>query len=45
MIFRYGSKKPYDWIKTFYHSLDESHKGVVIFNDSSSIRYEVKGEV
>ena len=32
-------------MKTFYHSLDESHKGVVRFVDGSSIRYEGKGEV
>ena len=32
-------------MKTFYQSLDESHKGVVRFGDGSSIRYEGKGEV
>ena len=32
-------------MKTFYHSLDESHKGVVRFDDGSSIRYKGKGEV
>ena len=32
-------------IKIYYQSLDESHKGVVRFGDSSSIRYEDKGEV
>ena len=32
-------------IKTFYYSLDESHKGVVRFYDGSSIMYERKGEV
>ena len=32
-------------IKTFYHSLDESHTGVVRFYDGSSIRYEGKSEV
>ena len=32
-------------LKTFYQSLDESHKGVVRFGDGSSIRYEGKGEV
>ena len=31
-------------MKTFYQSLDESHKGVVRFGDGSSIRYEGKGE-
>ena len=32
-------------MKTFYQSLDESHKGVVRFGNSSSTRYEGKGEV
>ena len=32
-------------MKTFYQSLDESHKGVVRLSDGSSIRYEGKGEV
>ena len=32
-------------MKTFYQSLNESHKGVVRFGDGSSIRYEGKGEV
>ena len=32
-------------MKTFYQSIDESHKGVVRFSDGSSIRYEDKGEV
>ena len=32
-------------MRTFYHSLGESHKGVVRFGDGSSIRYEDKGEV
>ena len=32
-------------MKTFYQSLDESHKGVVRFGDDSSIRYKGKGEV
>ena len=32
-------------IKTFYHSFDESYKGMVRFDDDSSIRYEGKGEV
>ena len=32
-------------MKTFYQSLDESHKGVVRFVDGYSIRYEGKGEV
>ena len=29
-------------MKTFYQSLDESHKGVMRFGDGSSIRYETK---
>ena len=32
-------------MKTFYQSLDESHKGVVRFGDGSLVRYEGKGEV
>ena len=32
-------------MKIFYQSLDKSHKGVVIFGDGSSLRYEGKGEV
>ena len=32
-------------MKTFYQSLDKSHKGVVRFGDGSSIRFEGKDEV
>ena len=32
-------------MKSFYQSLDEPHNGVMRFGDSSSIRYEGKGEV
>ena len=32
-------------MKTFYQSLDKSHKRVVRFGDGSSIRYKGKGEV
>ena len=31
--------------RSFYESLDETHKRVVRFGDGSSIRYEGKGEV
>ena len=40
-----GASSHMTGIKTFYQSLDESHKGVVRFTDGSLIMYEVKGEV
>ena len=40
-----GANNHMTGMKTFYQSLDESHKGVVTFGDDSSIRYEGKGEV
>ena len=40
-----GASSHMNSIKTLYHSLDESHKGVVRLDDGSSIRYEGKGEV
>ena len=40
-----GASSHMTGMKTFYQSLDVSHKGVVRFGDSSSIRYEGKGEV
>ena len=38
-----GASNHMNSMKTFYQSLDESHKGVVRFSDGSSIRYEGKG--
>ena len=40
-----GASSHMTGMKTFYQSLDESHKGVVRFGDGSSIRYEGEGEV
>ena len=40
-----GASSHMSSMKTFYESLDESHKRVVRFGDGSSIRYEGKGEV
>ena len=40
-----GASSHMTGMKTFYQSLDESHKGVMRFNDGSSIRYEDKNEV
>ena len=40
-----GASSQMTGIKTFYHSLDESYKGMVRFDDGSSIMYERKGEV
>ena len=40
-----GASSHMTGMKNFYQTLDESHKGVVIFDDGSSIRYEGKGEV
>ena len=40
-----GARSQITGMKTFYQSLDESHKRVVRFDDGSSIRHEGKGEV
>ena len=40
-----GASSHMTGMKTFYQSLDESHKGVVKFGDGFSIRYEGKEEV
>ena len=40
-----GASRHMTGMKTFYHSLDKSHKGVLRFGDGSSIRYESKDEV
>ena len=40
-----GARSHMMGMKTFYPSLDESHKGEVRFDDGSSIRYEGKREV
>ena len=40
-----GASSHITGMKTFYQSLDESRKGVVIFGDGSAIRYEGKCQV
>ena len=40
-----GSSSHMNCMETFYHSINESHKGVVRFGDGSSIMCEDKGEV
>ena len=40
-----GEKNHMTSMKTYYKSLDESHKEVTRFGDGSSISYEGRGEV